>query len=213
MADEEDGGDGLEARVLALGAEGLSRVEIAAALGLGETELAALEAERPAFVAAMRRARVLEQAWWEALPREALAAGHRFNLAGWLGVMRWRWGGGVAAAIAPAAPAAKPTAPLARYEIPDNGRERPRMPQSYYEGRDDAWWRAEEIRDVDAELRGAEESLKQSLRYMRDEERDVAGLRAKLAWLREAPLGAEEPADFLPDQEDNDEETDDDGWN
>ena len=118
--DEEDGD--LEARVLSLARGGLGRVEIAAALGLGEGELTALERERPALALAMRRAAVLERAWWEALPREALAGGHRFNLGGWLAAMRWRWGEG------PGAPPPPPAPVLARYEIPDNGRPRRKPP-------------------------------------------------------------------------------------
>ncbi|MEJ0065830.1 MAG: hypothetical protein WDM85_10695 [Caulobacteraceae bacterium] len=112
-------GDAFEARVLSLARGGLGRTEIAAALGLGEDELTALEAERPSLALAMQRAAVLERAWWEALPREALAGGHRgFNLGAWLATMRWRWGDG------PNAPPPPPPRPMVRYEIPDNGKER-----------------------------------------------------------------------------------------
>jgi hypothetical protein len=122
VADGSVDGDGLEARVLSLARGGLGRVEIAAALGLGEAELTALEAARPGLGLAMQRARVLERAWWEALPREALAAGHRgFNLGAWLAAMRWRWGEG---------PGAPPPLVLARVNIPDNGRKR-RIPRPY----------------------------------------------------------------------------------
>jgi len=205
MADGE-GGDGLEGRVLALARGGMGRVEIAAVLGLTEDELAALEAEQPGFAVAMRRAEVLEEAWWEGLPREALAGGHRrFNLAGWLGVMRWRRGED------PGAPAAPPPAkPKVRYDIPDNGRERGRaLHDSYYNDRDEAWWRDEEIRETDADVRRAEEALRHTLGHVRDEERGLAELRAKLTWLREAPLDAEAPEEFLADGEETD---DDDGW-
>ena len=84
-------GEALEARVLEMGRGGMGRVEIAAGLGLAVEELMALERERPGFALAMRRADTFARAWWEALPRETMAAGARFNLAGWLGVMRWRW--------------------------------------------------------------------------------------------------------------------------
>jgi hypothetical protein len=120
MADGEDGGHGLEARVLALARGGMCRVEIGAALGLSDDELASLEAERVGFARAMRRAEVLERAWWEAAPREALAAGIRLNLGAWLGVMRWRWGDAEAAAAPP-----PPEAPPKRrviFRIPCNGR-------------------------------------------------------------------------------------------
>ena len=121
MADIDDEDDDLEARVLQLARGGLGRAEIAAALGLGEGELTALEGERASLALAMRRAAVLERAWWEALPREALAGGQRFNLGGWLATMRWRWGDGPGA---PPAPPTRPPVVLARYEIPDNGKER-----------------------------------------------------------------------------------------
>ncbi len=127
MADGEGAEDGLEDRVLALAGGGLSWVEIAAALGLSEAELTALEAARPALALAVQRAEMLERAWWEALPREAVAAGQRFNLAGWLGVMRWRWGEG---AGSPAEP--PPSRPLARVNIPYNGRPRRNVPPRPY---------------------------------------------------------------------------------
>ena len=105
MADGHDEADGLEGRVLALARDGLGRVEIAAALELGEADLMALERARPTLALAMRRAAALERAWWEALPREALAGGHRFNLGDWLAALRWRWGEG---------PSAPPPPPPAR---------------------------------------------------------------------------------------------------
>ena len=208
MADDDGEGedDDLEARVLSLARGGHGRTEIAAALGFGEAELTALEAARPGLALAMQRAAVLERAWWEALPREGLAGSRKFNLAGWLAAMRWRWGD--ASPGSPPKPA--PPGPTARCYIPDNGRERRRsMPDSYYRDRDPAWLRDEEIREADADVRRAEESLEHTMEHVRDEERVVAERRARLAWLREAPLDAEEPDEFLPEDE---EDEDDDGW-
>ena len=97
----------------------MGRVEIGAALGLSEEELAALEGARPGFARAMRLAEVLERAWWEAAPREALVAGIRLNLGAWLGVMRWRWGD---SATAGPPPPAEPPRRRVIYRIPCNGR-------------------------------------------------------------------------------------------
>ena len=83
MIDGADPGlSDLEDRVLALGRAGLGRGEIADRLGLAAEALARLEGERPGVRAAMARAEAVARAWWEALPREALAARVRFNWAG-----------------------------------------------------------------------------------------------------------------------------------
>jgi hypothetical protein len=113
--------DGLAERVVAFGRRGMGRAEIAAALGLGEAELAGMAEADAGLEAALARAGAAERAWWEAAPREALAAGVRFNLAGWLGAMRWRFGEEVALAAAQ-----KPIVLVepAIFDIPDNGRQR-----------------------------------------------------------------------------------------
>jgi hypothetical protein len=124
----------LEAHVLALGREGLSREEITARLGLSADELDALEAKRPSLELALRRAEAAARGWWEAAGREAVAAGVRGGLAGWAAQMRWRFGVGPAAemAAAAAAEAAAAGAQAARarggpqvgviIDIPCNGR-------------------------------------------------------------------------------------------
>jgi hypothetical protein len=117
-----DDAGGLAAQVIALGRRGMARAEIAAALDLGEAELAALEAADPGLAVALGRAEAAARGWWEALPREALEAGTRFNLAAWLGAMRWRFGEGEASGEA-AAPAPPPR-PMGILVIPDNGRRR-----------------------------------------------------------------------------------------
>ena len=125
-ADSAAAADELAARVIALGRQGLGRAEIAAALDVGLAELARLEREDGALAAALARAADLERAWWEALPREALAAGARMNMGAWLGAMQWRFGaeGGAGAAPAKAAAAAKPQPPRTFYYLPDNFMER-----------------------------------------------------------------------------------------
>jgi len=76
-----------EAEVLRLGAAGASRAEIAAALDFSLAGLAAEAAASPTLAAALDRA----LAWWEAIPREALAAGVRFNFGPWEREMRRRF--------------------------------------------------------------------------------------------------------------------------
>ncbi|HVM98725.1 MAG TPA: hypothetical protein VMT68_00815, partial [Caulobacteraceae bacterium] len=80
-----------EAEVLRLGAAGASRAEIAAALDLSLAGLAAEAAASPALTAALERAMDRALAWWEAIPREALAAGVRFNFGPWEREMRRRF--------------------------------------------------------------------------------------------------------------------------
>jgi hypothetical protein len=121
--------DELEARVLALGREGLGRGEIVGRLGMTAAEARALEGARPGFARAMDAAEAEARAWWEAAARQAMQAGVRFNHAGWLAAMRWRFGDGPAADAARSAAArsqdeAAPARPRAIVDLPDNGRER-----------------------------------------------------------------------------------------
>ena len=121
-------------RIVRLGRNGLGRVEIAAELGVGMAGLARMEARRPRLAAALAQAADAERAWWEALPREALAVGARFNAGAWREAMLWRFGvvgsadaeagvgvGGAGAAGGAAEASARPRA---IYLLPDNGKER-----------------------------------------------------------------------------------------
>jgi hypothetical protein len=81
-----------EAEVLRLGALGASRAEMAAALDLSLAGLTAAAAASPALAEALGRAMTRAQAWWEAIPREALAAGVRFSFGPWEREMRRRFG-------------------------------------------------------------------------------------------------------------------------
>lgn len=114
-------------RAIALGRKGLGRAEIAAALDVGLAELVAMEARSLRFAQAMRRAAELERAWWEAQPREALAAGARLDVGAWREVMRWRFGAADGAAggrpAAAVAEAQEPARPRTIYLLPDNGME------------------------------------------------------------------------------------------
>lgn len=62
--------------VIALGAEGKSRTEIAFELGVVKATIQNWEAEHPEFLAAMTRAKEAEQTWWERKGRENLGAQH-----------------------------------------------------------------------------------------------------------------------------------------
>lgn len=127
----------LAERIVRLGRGGLSRVEIAAAIGVGAAALGRLEARSGRVAAALAKAAEAERAWWEAQPREALAAGARFNASAWRAAMGWRFGadaglgaagaGAAGAAGSRARGAAPAPAPEPRgtiYLIPDNGRAR-----------------------------------------------------------------------------------------
>src|SRR5580704_7604259 len=81
----------LAARAIALGGEGLGAREIAVALGMTFDEIEALQAADAGFAAAMDRAHEAERAWWEGLPRNALAVGKAFNHVGWRAAMAARF--------------------------------------------------------------------------------------------------------------------------
>lgn len=59
-------------RVVGLGKEGKSRVEIAYELGVVRTTLANWEQAHPEFLVAMTRAKEAEQVWWERKGRDNL---------------------------------------------------------------------------------------------------------------------------------------------
>jgi hypothetical protein len=167
MPDQSNDAPDLEARAVALGREGLSRAEIADRLGLSLDETAAREAERPGFAAAMRRAEDAARAWWEAAPREALAAGVRFNMAAWLAAMRWRFGD-----AAPPGDAAAGPQPRAILDIPDNHRTKPDGWRDH-QG-DEAWFRAAYLAQAREEVQDLEDQLaiaRQWLEAKQDDQR------------------------------------------
>ena len=196
-------GAGLAARVVALGRQGLSRTEIGPALDMEMAELAAREAADAAFARALRRAEEAERAWWEAQPREALAAGARLDTGAWREAMRWRWGGGAGeaeaadaagaatgAAVEPAA-AARPTV---RYYIPDNLRER-RLPDGT---------------PVTPQMRRAG-AIAQVQGVLDQVDRQLARWQAERArWEKE--MRWVEARNYDPDAEDDEDGAEDEGW-
>jgi len=78
-------------RVVELAAEGWSKAEIAAALGVGRKTLDGWGAAHPEFREALRRAKDLEYAWWLKTGREGQFT-KNWNLASWTLQMRNRFG-------------------------------------------------------------------------------------------------------------------------
>jgi hypothetical protein len=111
-------------RVVQLAAEGLFRAEIASELGVSLDDFAAWATLHPDFAVALADADRATRAWWERQAREAMSSGKSFRSALWAKVMAQNYGWSGHLAREPAdRPAAKPVV-LARYEIPDNGKER-----------------------------------------------------------------------------------------
>jgi hypothetical protein len=83
----------LPAAVLAHARRGLSRVEIASALGIPLAALEARAAADPALTEALVLGDQAAEAWWLGLPRALLANGKSLNGAAWRAAMDWRFGG------------------------------------------------------------------------------------------------------------------------
>jgi len=115
----------LPARIVALGGEGLGAPEIAAALGLGVRELERMARGDAAVELALDRAEAAAMAWWAGLPRQAMAAKARFAWASWRRGLAWRTEAAGHAPRARSAAAAERAPPLARINLPCNGRSRP----------------------------------------------------------------------------------------
>jgi len=115
----------LPAQIVALGREGLGYVEIAAALGVGVRELEGMARGDAAVELALDRAEAAAMAWWARGPRLAMAAGARFAWAPWRRGAEWRTEAAGRAAHGAASAAAAPARPLARINLPCNGRSRP----------------------------------------------------------------------------------------
>jgi ABC-type nitrate/sulfonate/bicarbonate transport system substrate-binding protein len=111
-------------RVVAQGRGGLSRAEIASALGVSLTDFEAWAAQHPAFAAALADADTEARAWWEAQPRIAFETGATFRGAAWAKVMAQRYG---RSSDRPRQETREQKARgrvTARLDIPDNGRRR-----------------------------------------------------------------------------------------
>ncbi len=110
-------------RAVAEARAGLSRAEIAAALGASLADFEAWAATHAAFAAALADADTVARAWWDEQPRAALNSGKLFKATAWAKAMAQRYGR--SADRPPAAKAARPPPRVAaRVELPDNGRER-----------------------------------------------------------------------------------------
>ena len=114
------------ARVVALAADGLSRAEIAVALGASLADFDAWSKSCASFAAALDDADTLTRAWWDRQPREALASGKPFRAAAWAKAMAQRYGRQANAARAPEKADDRRPVITARINIPDNGRTRRR---------------------------------------------------------------------------------------
>jgi hypothetical protein len=104
-------------------ADGLSRAELAKALGASERDLDAWAAAQPAFAVALADADTLARAWWEAAPRRALQSGEAFRVGIWAKAMAQRYGRSCHPPREKAPPVRQRR--KVRFNIPDNGRDRP----------------------------------------------------------------------------------------
>jgi hypothetical protein len=106
--------------------QGMSRAEVAAALGVSLEDFAAWARAHPEFAIALADADTIARAWWEAQPREALASRKPFRAAAWSKAMAQRYGrtGHPPRKVDPEAPVRV----KAIFDIPDNGRRRRRRP-------------------------------------------------------------------------------------
>ena len=103
----------LPAAILAHARRGLSRVEIASALGIPLAALEARAAGDPALAEALVLGDQAAEAWWLGLPRALLANGKSLNGAAWRAAMDWRFGARGQAGRGRAQPAASgPLGPI-----------------------------------------------------------------------------------------------------
>ncbi len=118
-------------RVVSLAGErGLDQPEIAVELGVNVKDFGAWAAARPEFATALADAETRAEAWWLAQPRLAMHSDKPFRIAVWAKAMAQRYGRSANSSRWNEKDIAKPVV-LARYEIPDNGKERrPRKPRS-----------------------------------------------------------------------------------
>jgi hypothetical protein len=112
--------------VVELGRAGLSRAEMAARIGVSVAAVEGWMAEHAEFAEAMALAETEARAWWDALPRDAMARGVSFRADVWSKVMAQRYGSLAHRprhAQDPDGDANEAAAPRARVELPRNGRE------------------------------------------------------------------------------------------
>jgi hypothetical protein len=114
-----DGAGTVNARILALGAAGFSRAEIAANLECSREELANWTRRYRTLAKALARARDLELAWWEARGREGVENG-KLNATLWSKAMAGRF---------PDEGYGERGADRSKREAPTPGRRRPLTPR------------------------------------------------------------------------------------
>jgi hypothetical protein len=105
--------------IVARGSEGRGRAEIACSMRMSLARLQAWAERDEAIGRALRDAETAAQAWWEGAQRDAFLEGAPTNAGAWRAAMEWRFG-------SEKTRSKSRFAPLARYEIPDNGKERRR---------------------------------------------------------------------------------------
>jgi hypothetical protein len=112
-------------RVVQMAGElGLGRAEIAQALGVNLEDFGAWASAYPAFATALADADTQAEAWWLAQPRLAMHSDRPFRIAVWAKAVAHRYGRS-AHSVRPIEKQPVKPAIRVRYEIPDNGKERP----------------------------------------------------------------------------------------
>jgi hypothetical protein len=111
-------------RVVDLARDGLFRAEIAIELGASVLDFETWAASHRDFAVALADADTASQAWWDRQAREAMASVKPFRATLWAKVMAQHYGRqGDLPRKSVDKPAARPVV-RARYDIPDNGKER-----------------------------------------------------------------------------------------
>jgi hypothetical protein len=113
------------AQVVRLAGDGLFRAEIAVELGVSLADFGAWAAAYPDFAVALADADTATHAWWTGQAREAMSNREKsFRVTLWAKVMAQHYGRqGDLPRKRTEKPEPKPVV-RARYEIPDNGKER-----------------------------------------------------------------------------------------
>ncbi|HVN01351.1 MAG TPA: hypothetical protein VMT68_14170 [Caulobacteraceae bacterium] len=101
--------------------QGLTRAELAKALGASERDFEAWAATRGDFAVALADADSLARAFWDTAASRALSTGEPFRIGIWAKLMAQRYG---RSANRPREKADTAPKRRVRFNIPDNGRER-----------------------------------------------------------------------------------------
>jgi transposase-like protein len=127
------------ARIIELAsAEGLTRAELATALGVSERDFDAWAETHADFAVALADSDSLACAWWDTAPRRALATGEPFRVGIWAKAVAQRYGRSAHRPLEKAEPDARDVEPDVIIEIPDNGRSRRRRARAAKKAADQA---------------------------------------------------------------------------